>query len=58
VNSKEEIVRKLAELKLMSRLEIGAKLGRMIDGCDGILTEQYVEFYSEVSIDKGLFEVK
>jgi hypothetical protein len=35
---KEELLKKLAELKLFSRINLGLKIGRMIDGSDGILT--------------------
>lgn len=40
----------------MSKMEIGAKLARIIDGSDGVITDNYVEFYSEVPIEKGEFE--
>ena len=30
----------------MSKLELGTKLARIVDGADGILTDNYIEFYS------------
>lgn len=43
---KEDLLKKLAELKLFSKLDLGIKIGRMVDGSDGVLTEHYIEFYS------------
>ena len=51
--AKEELIHKLAELKLLSKLEVGAKMARIIDGADGILTDNYIEFYAEVPIEKN-----
>lgn len=33
-------------------------MARIIDGADGILTDNYIEFYSEVPIEKSEFEKK
>lgn len=41
-SSREEMLRKLAELKLLSKMELGAKMARTIDGADGIITENYI----------------
>jgi len=43
---KEDLLKKLAELKLFSKMDLGIKIGRMVDGSDGVLTENYIEFYS------------
>jgi hypothetical protein len=37
-------------------MDTGIKIGRTVDGLDGVLTEHYIEFYAEVAITKGSFE--
>ena len=46
-----EIIRRFAEIKLMSLLEVGPQLGRMINDSDGYITPQYIEFYTEVALE-------
>ena len=38
-------------MKLLSKLDLGTKMARIIDGADGSLTENYIEFYSELPLE-------
>jgi hypothetical protein len=38
----QDLVRRFAELKLMSLMEVGPRLGRMINDADGYITDQYI----------------
>jgi hypothetical protein len=42
----EKLMTKFAEAKFLSLLEIGPKMGRVYNGCDGVITAEYIEYFS------------